>query len=162
MSAEIEILDKRIKRLEGQNRRLKLLGFGFAVFALATAAFGQTTKGVIAKAQKFELRDDNGHLRAELAILNGGPVLRFFDEDENVKCLLAEDSLNIFKKGGDTQAVFRFNGLSFGDGQEKTFVMLDAYGEDQMGKLKVNDYQHKVFTTITAEDLVKLHPRKTQ
>src|SRR5258708_10908499 len=114
MSHEIQMLDKRIRRLESDNRRLKLLAIVLGAFALATTAWGQTTtRNAVAQAQKFELRDDAGRLRAELAILNGRPALRMFDTDGDVQCLLAEDSFSIFKKGGDNQAVFRKNGLQF-------------------------------------------------
>ncbi len=167
MNHELEMLDKRIRRLESQNRSLRWLGIGLGVLALATTAWGQTVRNGVMQAQKFELRDDKGHLRAELAILQGGtrdegPALRFFDADGDVECLLAGNSFNIFKKGGDNQAVFGKNGLSFGDGRDKTFVMLDAYEKDQMGKLRINDYRNKIYSTVEPADLAKLHPVKGQ
>jgi hypothetical protein len=157
MNEKLDVLDRRLMRLESQNRRLKWLGVVCVVLAMATVAWGENAKSVAVQAQSFELRDDGGRLRAELAILNGGPTLRFFDKDEDVQCLLAEDSFTIFKKGGDIQAVFAFNGLSFEDGHDKVFVTLGASENEQMGKLKVSDYRHKIFSSITAEDVSKLH-----
>jgi hypothetical protein len=86
----------------------------------------------------------------------------FFDQDASVQALLAGDSFNIFKKGGDSQVVFAFNGLSFENGNEKEFVRLSAYGQDQMGKLQINDYRHKIYTVITAEDLAKIADKSRQ
>ena len=161
MSHEFQTLHKRIRRLESDNRRLKWLAIVLGAFALAATAWGQTTtRNTVAQAQKFELRDDAGRLRAELAILNGRPGLRIFDADGDVQSLLAEDSFSIFKKGGDNLAVFRKDGLQFGDGQDKTFVSLDAYAKEQMGKLKLNDYRSKVYATVVPDDIEKLHQLK--
>ena len=57
--------------------------------------------------------------------------MRFFAESGDVQNLLAEDSFTIFEKGGDIQAVFAFNGLSFEDGHDKVFVSLTADEEGQ-------------------------------
>ncbi len=165
MSEEFEMLDKRLRRLESQNRRLKWLGITLAALALATTAWGQTVRNAVTQAQKFELRDDKGRLRAELAILqrgtkDEGPALRFFDVDGDVECLLAGSSFSIFKKGGDNQAVFGKGGLEFSDGVEKTFVSISADAENQIGKLQLNDYRKKIYATVVPKDLEKLHELK--
>ena len=162
MNREFEVLEKRIRRLESQNRRLKWLGVAFAALAMATAAWAQKVGGVVMQAQKFELRDGAGRLRAELAILEGRPALRFFAADGDVQSLLAEDSFTIFKKGGDIQAVVAFNGLSFEDGHDKEFVSLRADEQEQTGKLQLNDYRHKIYASVTPADLEKLHPVKSR
>lgn len=156
MDRELEALKRRIQCLESRNRRTKWLGIIFVVLVITTAARGQKAKNVVTQASKFELRDDSGRLRAELAVLEGGTALRFFDAEGNVKSLLADDSFTIFKKGGDIEAVFAANGLSFEDGRDKVFVTLSAHEEEQMGKLRINDYRNKIYSTITAEDLAKL------
>lgn len=157
MAHEFEILEKRVKRLESQNVRLRCLGMILMGLALGAAVWGQTIRNAVLQAQRIELRDDAGRLRAELAILNGEPTLRFFDVDGDTQSLLSGDSFNIFKKGGDNQAVFRKNGLQFGDGRGKDFVMIDAYDEDQMGKIELNDYRNReVHTVLTPQDLRKL------
>src|SRR5690242_10316912 len=99
MNREFEILEVRIRRLESTNHRLKWLALLLVALVATGAVWAQSTKGVVAQAQKFELHDDAGRLRAELAILEGAPTLRFFGGD--VQSLLAEDSFTIFKKGGD-------------------------------------------------------------
>jgi hypothetical protein len=159
MDREFEALKRRIQCLESRNRRMKWVGILFGVLLITTATRGQKAQNVVTQAPKFELRDDSGRLRAELAVLEGGTALRFFDAEGNVKSLLADDSFTIFKKGGDIQAVFASDGLSFEDGHDKVFVTLSADETDQMGKLKINDYRNKIYSTITAEDLAKLHPK---
>jgi len=144
---------------------MKWLGILFVVLVITTAAWGQKTGSVVMQAQKFELRDDTGHLRAELSMLNGGPALRFFGEHEDGESLLDGDSFTIFKKGGgesDIQAAYAAQGLRIEDGHDKVFVTLSGYEEDQGGKLRINDYRHKIYTIITAEDLAKLHTDKAR
>jgi len=164
MHCELDLLEQRIRRLESQNRRVKWLGLLMVVLAMATAAWGQKTGRAVMQAQTFELRDETGRLRAELSMLNGGPALRFFGEHEDGESLLAGDSFTIFKKGGegDIRAAYGAQGLRIEDGNGKVFITVSGYEEDQGGKLRVNDYQSKVFTVVTAEDLAKLHPEKAR
>lgn len=160
MSHEFEALENRIRRLESQNRRLKWLGIAFAALAMTSVAWGQKSGGVATQAQKFELRDDSGRLRAELSMLNGDPALRFFGDHEDAESVLDGYSFTILKKGGgeaDIQAEFGSQGLSFEDGHDRVFVSLRGDEEDQTGKLQLNDYRHKTFIGVTPADLSKLH-----
>ena len=162
MSGELEMLEKRIRRLESQNSRLKLVGIGLAVVALTTTAWGQTATNAVVQAQKIELRDNKGHVRAELAVLQAGtkdeaPALRFLDADGNVESLLKGDVFTIFKKGADNQATFGKHGLEFGDGKENTFFAVSTDERNQLGRLQLNDYHKKVYASIFPEDLAKLH-----
>ena len=156
MGYEFEILEARIKRLESQNRRLKWLGIGLVVLAMASAAWGQTTAKEVTQAQKFELRDDAGHLRAELAMLSGGPALRFFDADGDVEALLGSRWFTIFSKSGENLATFRNDGLQFDDAKGNTLVSIDAYQKDQMGKIFLKDVRSGTYLTLTPKDLEKL------
>jgi hypothetical protein len=162
MTSECEILEKRIGRLEFQNRSLKWLGITLAVLVLGTAVWSQTKGNGVIQAQKFELRDDTGHLRTELAILEGRAALRFFDADGEVESLLADDQFIIFKKGGDIQASFARDGLAFEDGHGKVFVTLGVNEKEQMGKLGLNNYRNNVDAVVTSKDLAKLLRLKSQ
>lgn len=160
MSQEFEMLENRIQRLESHNRRLRWALILFGVFAMASAAWAQQTGGLALKAQKFELRDDAGRLRAELSMLNGEPALRFFDEHENAGSLLDEDSFTVFKKGGgegDILASFASNGLSFEDAHDRQFIVIRVDDENQTGTLQMNDYRHKIYVGVRPGDLSKLH-----
>lgn len=162
MTQQLDILEKRIRRLESQNRRLKWLGVTLAAVAMTIAAASGKTAETVVKAQKFELHDGSGHLRAELAMLNGGPALRFFDEGGDVEALLGSDSFSIFNKDGEGQTTFRKNGLQFEDAKANTFVNITAYKEDQMGKITLRDFRTRTYVTITAKDLQGLLKNKTQ
>lgn len=75
MNQELKDLEQRIRRLESQNRRLKGIGIDLVVFAMSSTVWAQVPKNLAIQAQKFQLRDDAGRLRAELSMLNGS--LRF-------------------------------------------------------------------------------------
>ena len=156
MTAELKDLEKRIRRLESQNRRLKWSALGLVVLALATAAWGQNAKDAVIKAQKFELLDDTGRVRADLSILNGMSALRFFDSDGVVQSLVSGDQFNIFEKQGDILATFAKWGIEIGDGHQKTFVRISGHEEDRMGKLQLNDYRTKTYVVINPKELAKL------
>jgi len=166
MDCEFEALEKRIQRLESRNRRMKWLGILFAVFVITTATLGQKTDSTTVQAQRIQLRDDAGRLRAELSMLNGDPALRFFDKDQNGGgSLLDAEQFTIYKRGGgeaDIQATFGPHGLSFEDGHDRVFVSLRGDDQDQTGKLQLNDYRQKTFATITPTDLSKLHAEKAR
>jgi len=168
MNCDIEALEKRIERLERQNRRVKWLGFVLVALATATATWGQKDKSsdVVVQAQKFELWDDAGRLRADLLMLNGEPALRFFDKDGTTGgSLLDGHSFTIFRKGGgesDIEATFGGEGLSFEGEHNRVFVSLRADEEEQTGKLQLNDYTHKAFVGVTPTDLSKLHGDKAR
>jgi hypothetical protein len=161
MSSDFQSLDTRIRRLEAQNRRLKWLGLMVIALALATAAWGQTREAVVS-AQKFELRDDAGHLRAELSMVGGQSALRFYSSDGVAQSLVSGDQFTIYEKEGDSVAYFTKDGLEFGDGHEKTYARITAHQEDRMGKLQLNDYRTRSFVVITAKELAKLRQLNVQ
>jgi hypothetical protein len=101
-------------------------------------------------------------LRAELAILEGGPALHFLDQNGDVESILVGDQFNIFKKGGDLLASFASSEVRFEDGHGKVFVTLKADEEEQTGKLQMNDYRHKIYAGVTPGGLPKLHPDKSR
>ena len=165
MSHDNDVLEKRIRRLESQNRRIKWFGIVFVAFAMASTVWAQKAGTTAMQAQKFELRDDAGQLRADLAILNGEPVLSFYDKNGGSESFIDGDQFTIFKKGGgeaDIQAAFGAHGLSFEDGHDRVFVSLRGDEKDQTGKLQLNDYHHKTYAGVTPADLSKLHSDKTR
>ena len=164
MNDAFEVLEKRMVRIERQNRRLKYWGVVLVAFACAAVAWGRAEGNPPIQAQRFELRDEAGRLRAELSMLNGEPALRFFDkEGSNGGSLLNADAFVIFKKGGsdsDIQAAFAADGLSFEGDYNQEFVSLRADREGQTGKLQLNDYRHKVYAGVSPVDLLKLQFKK--
>lgn len=165
MSHSFEVLETRVGRLERQNRLLKYLALVLLALAAATAVFGQRDKDVTLQGQKFELRDGTGRVRAELAILNGEPVLSFYDEHGDNESFVDGSQFTILKKGGgdsDIQAMFAADGLSFEGDYNRQFVSLRADRGQQTGKLQLNDYGHKVYAAISPGDLLKLLRKKAE
>lgn len=165
LSPEFEALENRIRRLESQNRCAKWFGIVGVVLAMTSAAWAQKPGGVVTQAQKFELRDDAGRLRADLSLVNGDPALRFFGEHADAESVLDGYSFTILKRGGtdaDIVALFGAHGLSFEDGRDHVFVSLRGDENEQTGKLQLNDYHHKIFAGITPADLPKLRPNEAR
>lgn len=157
MNGEFEKLQKRIARLEIQNRFLGWSCFLLIVLGLVVAARGQTVRDAIIRAQKIELHDDAGHLRADLGVVNGAATLRFLDGDGVVQSVVSGDQLSLYEKEGDVLASFTKEGMEFGDGHQKTYVRISAREEDRLGKLQLNDYRTKTYAVLTAKDLARLH-----
>src|SRR5256885_11513269 len=157
MKSEFENLENRIGRLEHHNRLLGWSCFLLIVLGLVAAARGQGAKDPVIRAQKIQLHDDAGRLRADISVLNGASTLRFYDADGIVQSVVSGDQLSLYEKEGDILASFTKEGLEFGDGHQKTYARLSAREEDRLGKLQLNDYRTKTYAVLTAKDLAKLH-----
>lgn len=157
MYCEHEMLEKRVRRLESQNRLLKWLGIVLFAVAMIGTARAQTGGNSPISSQKFELRDSVGHVRAELAILNGAPALRFFDSSGRVQSLLDGHVFTIFSaKTGDNVASYDKDSIEFDDDRGHELLELTAQEKDQMGKIRLNDYKNGIYTITTPKDLEKL------
>jgi len=83
-TSKIQILEKRLVKLERQNRRVKWMGILFIVLAVAVVCMGQTRpKNRLIEGEKFVLKDISGTRRAELVMEPGGPGLVLYDADGN-------------------------------------------------------------------------------
>lgn len=162
MSSDFEILEKRIKRLEAQNRWLKWAGLIAVALVLLTAARGQGEKVNVVRANKFELVDDSGRLRGELSVVNGESTLRFLGADGVAQSAVSGDEFAIYEKEGDSVAYFAKDGLEFGDGHQKTYARITAHQDDRMGKLQLNDYRTRTYVVINAKELAKLRQMNVQ
>jgi hypothetical protein len=161
MKGEFDNLEKRIGRLERQNRLLGWSCFLLIVLALITAARGQTARDAVLRAQKIELHDDAGRLRADISMVDGASTLRFHDANGVVQSVVSGDQLSLYEKEGDILASFTKEGMEFGDGHQKTYVRISAREEDRLGKLQLNDFRTKTYAVVTAKDLAKLHQMDT-
>ena len=157
MNTGLQGLEARMRRLEHQNRFLGWSCFLLIALSLVVAAKSQMPKDSVIKAQKIELHDDGGHLRADLSIVNGAATLRFLDGDGIVQSVVSGDQLSLYEKEGDVLASFTKDGMEFGDGHQKTYVRISAREEDRLGKLQLNDYRTKTYAVLTAKDLARLH-----
>jgi len=165
MNQEFEALEKRVRHLESQNRRLKWIGLVLVGLVMTSTVWAQKSGSIAIEAQKFQLRDDAGRLRAELSMLNGDPALRFFGEHDDAESALDGYSFTIFKRGGSEAnilASFDSNGLAFEDGKDRQFIVLRADEEGQTAKLQLNDYRHQTYASVAPADLLRLHSEKAR
>jgi hypothetical protein len=62
----LEDIQKRLLRLEKQNRRLKQLGAAVLILSASVIGMGQMPSKKTVEANEFILRDDGGNIRARL------------------------------------------------------------------------------------------------
>jgi hypothetical protein len=93
---EVLSIEERLKRLEEENKRLRLLALGVVVLsggslllAAATAVRARLPQPVrIVEAERFVLRDASGKTRAVLGMDADGLGLRFYDASGKVRAVL--------------------------------------------------------------------------
>jgi hypothetical protein len=95
-------LTARVEKLEKQNRVLKRAGAIVLLLPFCVLIMGQARPSRTLEAQNFILTDSNGVKRAELAVLNAGPILRFFDTNGAVTAFVSANGLSIFGAGTRT------------------------------------------------------------
>jgi hypothetical protein len=82
MRSELAAVVARLEKVERQNRRLRGAGIAVLVLAVAGLLMGQAMpKARIVEAEGFVLKDGAGKVRAGLAVVKAGPVLRLSDEN---------------------------------------------------------------------------------
>jgi hypothetical protein len=89
---DLQSLTVRIEKLERQNRLLKHGGLVLLLASMALIVMGQVGPPRTLDAQSFVLRDSAGIKRAELAVANASPSLRFFDAHGKTHIALEESS----------------------------------------------------------------------
>jgi len=99
---DVQTILNRIEVLERQNRWLMRGALIGLLLAVAAVTMGQAPLGRTIEAQGFILRDSSGNKRAELALLESGPAIRFFDTRGNVTALLSANTYTIFGNGTRT------------------------------------------------------------
>jgi len=74
-----EDVERRLSRIETQNRILGWLAAATIAMVGAAVLMGQTPPGRTIEANSFVLKDMNGSVRASLAMVEGDPMLRLID-----------------------------------------------------------------------------------
>lgn len=102
----VQALADRVRKLETQNRRLKLAGFSAAIAVSALLLMGQARTSRVVEASEFRLIDANGKTRARLTVgAGGGPTLTFFDtKDLPIAGLDGGKEPSLFLTGWDSAA----------------------------------------------------------
>lgn len=100
-------LERRLSRLERARRRLALIAGAQLVMLAALLMTGVRARPDTITATAFQLVDDSGHVRAELAVRDGAPGVFLMDEDGRTRLSLVQDSaataLFIHDSAGDTR-----------------------------------------------------------
>jgi hypothetical protein len=90
---DLQSLVTRVDKLERQNRLFKRGGLALLLAAATLILMGQARPSDTLEAHGFVLRDSSGIKRAELAVLAGGPVLRYsMQERRPGLCCLKSDT----------------------------------------------------------------------
>lgn len=82
-------LENRLVRLEKRNRVLGWLWLATAVLLLAALTVPQLAREVV-RAERYQLTDPSGMVRAELRLDAGAATLELLDESGNVQATLSQ------------------------------------------------------------------------
>lgn len=89
MISELDILRKRVEKVERENRRMKLLGLAMLVVLGVVLVTGLTVEQPVVGAEAFTLVDKQGALRAVFGMVNTEPTLALFDSSGRVRAGLS-------------------------------------------------------------------------
>jgi hypothetical protein len=109
-------LESRVARLEKTNRRLLIMLTFLTVVTAAVLLLGAARQAPIQIGSKFQLLDETGAVRAELALRNGQPGFYLRDEKgvERVSLFHQADGSGLHV--GDAQGVTRIGVVQFAHG----------------------------------------------
>ena len=125
MSAEMDSLVQRVKRLERQNRQLKFIGLGFALCLLILLLAGATIRPRTIEAEKFVLLDNHGRTRLTI----GTPALAGATVDTN-----PDDPVVWLSDGkGADRAMLTVDGLFFASSKARPTVSLSSNPDGTSG-----------------------------
>lgn len=119
----IDIMVKRLDRLERANRRLKLSGVIVLFLIGALVLMGQAKPSKVAKvveAEHFILKDTEGNKRAELVPDMNGAALRMYDRDRLRISMSAHASIQQLEFLGDNNSP----SMSLGSNGGTTYLFL--------------------------------------
>jgi len=128
---EIEKMQGRLTRLEGDNRRLKQLGATAIVIVTSVLFMAQAPRKRTIEADEFVLKDSGGNVRARLSMNSelGSPEMLLLDESGKTRLKLAA-GLKGFIGGGisvfDGQG--RERGMFSADNDRASLALLDGKG----------------------------------
>lgn len=155
----------RVEKLERQNRRMKLIGFGSLIVAGAVLLMGQARQPTVlseVRAKSFVLVDARGRDRGALRMVDGEPELDLFDEKQTLEAVLFASStlgpgLTLHGPKGIEYAELSVDtllsgpGLSMGSTNGKSVISLRmASGEPQLNLTDEGQYE----TAIGVTDLI--------
>jgi hypothetical protein len=128
--ATLDTLEKRLERVERENRRLKRIGSAVLLLFVAALIMGQARHIRVPKvveAERFILRDGSGNIRAELETIKGGSWLKFNSEEGGNVYTYGTGGLRLSEPGvGATTIVASMWGMS--GGSDSAWLTMEHQG----------------------------------
>ena len=116
MTSEVEMLAKRVGRLERENRLLKLIGIGCALGVAMFVLVGADKKPRTIEAEKIVLRDSQGRARVTI----GTPEFAGVAIDMKA----SDPAIWLADESGADRAILSADSLRFGNSKGKPLVAL--------------------------------------
>jgi len=85
---DLRSIVERLQKVEKQNRTLKRFGLAFLLLIGATVTMGQARPARTLEAERFVLKDPQGHMRAALTVLGNAPLFNLYDNAGAVRAEL--------------------------------------------------------------------------
>jgi hypothetical protein len=109
MTPEVDILNRRLDRLERENKRWRIVGLAGLAAAALLVLTGVTVKEPMIGAEAFTLLGKQGELRAVFAMVKDEPTLALFDSGGRVRAGLSllQNSPQLILYGEDGKPVWK-------------------------------------------------------
>jgi len=114
MTSEVELLTKRVGRLERENRLLKLIGIGCALGLAVLLLVGADKTPRTIEAEKIILRDSQGRARVTIGTPESAGVA--------IDMKATDPAIWLTDEQGEDRAALTIDGLRFGNGRHKPLV----------------------------------------
>jgi hypothetical protein len=140
MLPEVEMLTKRVGRLERENRLLKLIGSGCALGVAALFLLGADKTSRTIEAQKIILRDSQGRARVTI----GTPEFAGMAIDMKA----TDPAIWLTDEQGEDRAALTGDGLRFGNGSHKPLIEIISDPRPGRSALRFYDSNGKVSQSV--------------
>lgn len=114
MTSEVDMLAKRVGRLERENRLLKVIGIGCALGLAVLLLVGADKTPRTIEAEKIILRDSRGRARVTIATPEFAGVA--------IDMKASDPAIWLTDEQGEDRAVLTTDGVRFGNGRQKPLV----------------------------------------
>lgn len=132
-------LEERIEHLERQNRQMRLIALLLCSFIAACFAMGaiqkpqSPTTSKVVRTERLEIIGPDGKINALLAIENGAPMLKLYDNKKKERLTLGvsdgEPGLAVLRANGKPAIVMDVFEREYGTEPEPALVFYDIKGK---------------------------------
>jgi hypothetical protein len=140
MTPEVEMLTKRVGRLERENRFLKFIGIGCALGIAVLLLVGADKMPRTIEAEKIILRDSHGRARVTI----GTPEFAGVAIDMKA----TDPAIWLTDEQGEDRAALTGDGLRFGNGTHKPLVEIISDPRPGRSALRFYDPNGKVSQSV--------------